>query len=274
MDVVALNKVEHSVANQIAQLQTDRGLTFPVGYNPTNALQSAMLIIKQDKKLQGCAPASVAQSLLNMVTLGIDVGKKQGYLIPYGSSCQLSVSYFGSQTILRRINGVIDVVGTCVFEGDDFDFDMEDGSITNVRHKSSPFNRDNPVLGAYAVIKLEEEVFGRSEHIEFMTMKEIKQAWGQGATKGKSPAHTNFPQEMSKKTVINRACKNFTNTLSDSDDNLLVKTFNDVNAEEYERVKVQAEIVEQDFVNEEPKQVETNDDFGFEIDDDAKDLFE
>lgn len=268
-----MNQTEHAIVSRLGELQEKQGLTFPKGYNPTNALQGAMLMIKQDSKLHNCVPASIAQSLINMVTLGLDVTKKQCYLIPYGGNCTLSPSYFGSQTILRRIDGVIDVVATCVYEGDDFDFDIEDGIITNVTHKTSPFNRDNDVKGVYATITLEEDVFGRSQHVEFMTRKEIEAAWGQGATKGKSPAHKNFPQEMSKKTVINRACKNFTNTLTETTSDILVKTFNDVNAEEYERVKVDSEILEQDFVNEETKQIE-NDDFGFDIDEDVKEMLD
>ena len=38
----------------------------------------------------------------------------------------------------------------------------------------------------------------------------------QGATKGQSPAHRNFPQEMAKKTVIGRACKLFVSTSDDA----------------------------------------------------------
>ena len=38
-------------------------------------------------------------------------------------------------------------------------------------------------------------------------MSQIKAAWAQGAAKGNSPAHTKFPDQMAKKTVINRACK-------------------------------------------------------------------
>jgi recombination protein RecT len=48
-----------------------------------------------------------------------------------------------------------------------------------------------------------------------MTYAEIMQAWKQGATKGTSGAHTNFTQEMAKKTVINRACKQPINASND-----------------------------------------------------------
>jgi recombination protein RecT len=40
----------------------------------------------------------------------------------------------------------------------------------------------------------------------------------QGATKGGSPAHKNFPDQMAIKTVISRACKTF---ISSSDDSAL-----------------------------------------------------
>ena len=49
-----------------------------------------------------------------------------------------------------------------------------------------------------------------------MTLAQIKAAWQQGATKGQSPAHKNFPAEMCKKTVIGRACKMVINSSDDA----------------------------------------------------------
>ena len=66
-----------------------------------------------------------------------------------------------------------------------------------------------------------------------MTMDQIKKAWGQGATKGGSPAHKDFTEEMAKKTVINRACKRFINTSDDSP--VLVDAFNRTTESEYNR---------------------------------------
>ena len=43
--------------------------------------------------------------------------------------------------------------------------------------------------------------------VEIMNIVQIRDAWNQGATKGASPAHKNFPDQMAIKTVINRACK-------------------------------------------------------------------
>jgi recombination protein RecT len=65
-----------------------------------------------------------------------------------------------------------------------------------------------------------------------MNITQIKNSWNQGYAKGKSGAHTNFTDEMAKKTVINRACKMFVNTSDDSD--ILVEAFNNSDKEPFE----------------------------------------
>lgn len=73
-----------------------------------------------------------------------------------------------------------------------------------VEHSQSLENLDvNKVKGAYAILAMDD---GRVV-VEIMNINQIKQAWMQGATKGASPAHKNFSDEMAKKTVIGRACK-------------------------------------------------------------------
>ena len=67
-------------------------------------------------------------------------------------------------------------------------------------------------------------------HTEVMNISQIKSAWNQGAAKGNSGAHKNFTDEMAKKTVINRACKNFVCTSDDSD--ILIESISRTN--EYE----------------------------------------
>ena len=66
-----------------------------------------------------------------------------------------------------------------------------------------------------------------------MTLDQIHKSWNQGATKGKSPAHVNFPEEMCKKSVINRCCKNFVNSAKDND--ILIETINRTTETEYQQ---------------------------------------
>src|SRR5699024_4303409 len=63
-----------------------------------------------------------------------------------------------------------------------------------------------------------------------MTRKEIDASWGQSKT-GRA-VHKKFPQEMAKRTVINRAAKAFINTSDDSD--LLVEAINNSTENEYD----------------------------------------
>ncbi len=248
-----LNKVEMGLVSRLKGLEVDRGITFPKGYDSQKAVTNAMLTIKQDPKLSSCTPESIGQSVLNMVTMGLDIGSKQAYLIPYGGKAQLSVSYFGTQTVLRRITGVLDVYANVILEGDDFEVDYdEERNLRIQKHDTSWKNQGKPIEGAYCIIKLDNNVFGKEEYVELMTMEQIKNAWGQGATKGNSPAHKTFPDQMAKKSVINRAAKNFTNTLTDIEDNTIVKAFNETIQGEYEVKKHNADqpLIQQDLAQE------------------------
>jgi recombination protein RecT len=52
-----------------------------------------------------------------------------------------------------------------------------------------------------------------------------------GGSKRASGAHNNFADQMCKKTVINRACKNFVCTSDDSD--ILIESMNRTNESQY-----------------------------------------
>src|SRR5699024_6758337 len=95
-----------------------------------------------------------------------------------------------------------------------------------VKHETNFLNRDNPILGAYAVVKTSED----EEILTVMTMKEITASWSQAKTKN---VQNKFPQEMAKRTVINRAAKAFINT-SHNDHNLN-QEINNSTADEYEK---------------------------------------
>ena len=40
-----------------------------------------------------------------------------------------------------------------------------------------------------------------TKYSEVMTMEQVRDAWNQGATKGQSPAHKNFPAEKKKNGI-------------------------------------------------------------------------
>jgi recombination protein RecT len=128
--------------------------------------------------------------------------------------------YFGSIALAKRYNPeVLDIVGEVIHKDDKFKYKIENGRKYLVEHDQPFENLDKDIIGAYATVILREG----EPYIVPMTMKEIRAAWGQGATKGNSPAHQNFSGEMAKKSAINRACKPYINS---SDDSEIVKNRN------------------------------------------------
>lgn len=196
------------------------GLSFPADYNPTNALMGAYLIMKEttDKNgkniLESCSQASIANSLMDMATLGLNASKKQGYFIAYGGKCQFQKSYFGNITLARR-NGLKKVNAEIIYEGDTFKYHIENGMKVIDEHIQDFMNIDvDKIKGAYAVGIMSDG----STIVEVMNIHQLKKAWNQrmgGLKEDASSTHTKFRDQMAKKTVINRLCKLLANTSTD-----------------------------------------------------------
>ena len=216
--LVINNSFIDGLAKQLEE-KTKYGLSFPKDYNLSNALTGAYLTLKETKDkngkpiLESCSQISIANSLMNMATLGLSVQKKQGYFISYGNQCQFQRSYFGNMTIARRY-GVKDIHAEVIYDGDEFKYHIEDGNKVLDSHEQDFMNIDNDkILGAYAVVQMEDG----SKHLEVMNMKQIKQSWSQGYGYRESGngTHQKFTDQMAKKTVINRALKQIINSHGD-----------------------------------------------------------
>ena len=202
------------------QEKTKYGLSFPADYNPTNALMGAYLIMKEttDKNgkciLESCSQASIANSLMDMATLGLNASKKQGYFIAYGGKCQFHKSYFGNITLARR-NGLKTINAEIIYDGDTFKYHIENGMKVIDVHEQDFMNIDNDkILGAYAVAVMDD---GRKV-VEVMNINQLKKAWNQrmgGLKEDANSTHMKFKDQMAKKTVINRLCKLIGNTSTD-----------------------------------------------------------
>ena len=202
------------------QEKTKYGLSFPADYNPTNALMGAYLIMKEttDKNgkciLESCSQASIANSLMDMATLGLNASKKQGYFIAYGGKCQFQKSYFGNITLARR-NGLKTINAEIIYDGDTFKYHIENGMKIIDVHEQDFMNIDNDkILGAYAVAVMNDG----TTRVEVMNINQLKKAWNQrmgGLKEDASSTHMKFKDQMAKKTVINRLCKLIGNTSTD-----------------------------------------------------------
>ena len=221
--------ISEKVRQQIKDLSEKKQIALPSNYSPENALKSAWLILQETKTkdgksaIQACTPASLQNTLFDMVIQGLSPAKKQCYFIPYGTQLQLSRSYLGTIAVTKRLKGIKDVKAHVIYEGDKFEteYDSKTASVVIKEFKPNFSTIDiTKIVGVFAVILGEDGPI----HTEIMTMAQVRAAWNQGQMKGNSGAHKNFTEEMAKKSVINRACKAYWNTSDDSD--LLIEAIN------------------------------------------------
>lgn len=245
---VNASAIANGVQKRIEEMTQGHQLELPPDYSVGNALQEAWLRLQnvQDKSgkpaLQTCTKESIMTSMLDMAVQGLSPAKNQCYFVAYGNQLTLMRSYMGTVMVAKRFAGVKDVFAQVVYKGDVFEYEIDPGTgIRSVtKHTQALENIGKDIVAAYATVIKEDG----TKYQEIMTKDQIQKAWAQGATKGKSPAHTNFPEEMAKKTVINRACKLFINSATDGE--ILSGAYNRTTENDYKREEADAVVIDVD----------------------------
>lgn len=231
-DVAINNKFIDGLTSQL-EAKKKFGLAFPDNYSVSNALNSAYLMLQDmtvrkkegaewvDKKvLDVCTKQSIASSLMDMAVQALNPMKKQCYFVAFGNKLTLMRSYQGTMAVAKRV-GATDIRAEVIYEGDTFRYHIENGYKVIDEHTQDFKNIDNDkIVGAYAIV----ECPGSTPYVEIMNINQIKKAWAKGKAdlSKANDVHNEFADQMAKKTVINRACKNFINS---SDDGYLMETF-------------------------------------------------
>lgn len=215
------NQLTTSVLNKISALQKS-GIKIPAGFSAQNQIYLAFLKLTAmttrdgSPMLSAVKPQSVANALLTMCIKGLSLEKGQCAFIQYGDELQFQEEYHGKIALAKRC-GAGDPQAQVIYEGDVFEYiiDPATGKKQILKHEQKLGNIDpTKIVGAWCIVPYADGQY--EPKVEIMTMAEIRQSWMQGATKGQSPAHKNFPGEMAKKTVISRACKLFYSTSDDA----------------------------------------------------------
>lgn len=245
--------ITDQVTKKVLVMKQQDGLALPASYSPANALKSAFFTLQgvttsykdgSQPALEVCDKSTIANALLDMVIQGLSPAKNQCYFIVYKNTkkntfeLQLQRSYFGTQAILKRLSSVKDIWANVIYEGDKYVIGIHKGREVLESHETKFENRDNKIVGAYAII----ETYEGQQILTTMTKKEIDASWSHAKT---DKVQKEFPQEMAKRTVINRAAKAFVNTSDDSD--LLIESINNTTANEYhdETERKEAEIIDE-----------------------------
>lgn len=220
-------QITSGVNKRIEEKQNENFIV-PPNYSLGNALSNAYYELKNSSSgnlLSQCTDESIYISLLDMVAQGLSPAKKQCYFIKYGDKVQLRRSYFGAMKVVKELNEVKDIWAGVIFEGDVFKSEIVNGRRRFVSHESDWENQDNPIKGAYCIIK----DINNEEYLTIMTKKQIDKAWSKAKTKN---VQVDFPDQMAMRTVINRAAKSFINTSNDS--SYFVEALNRTTENEYD----------------------------------------
>lgn len=211
-------------------------LKAPKDYDLGSEVSLALLKVAEVRDKSGnlaldvCTKASVFSALKQMSLCGLSMAKNQCYPIVYGDKLQIMRSYFGTVAQLERMFPDYKVTANVIFKGDTYDYVFnEDTSCYEIQNlKSSLANRDNELEGAFGTIK--DKRTGAVLFSEVMSMKEIKTSWSHAKT---NKVQQEFPQEMAKRTLINRMAKMFVNK-SRGVDATVVEAYNAMTEAEYD----------------------------------------
>ena len=239
-DITSIEKTALQLAKDttawIERSVKENQITVPEGYDTPGEITTALMIIAQtiDKEgrpaLESCSKESIMTQLRLMAQNGLSMARKQCYPIVRKPKLCIDTSYFGTISILKRIMPGYDVRANVIYKDDTYDYvfneEIQCNQIVNVR--SSIENRDKGIVGAYGVIF--EKATGKIIYSEVMSWKEILTSWSHAKT---DKVQKEFPQEMAKRTLIQRMCKLFLNTEKMSDVEG-VKAYNEMTSNSYD----------------------------------------
>ena len=225
-------KLTDAVQNKIALMLDEKRLDLPADYSASNALKAMQLLIvdckdrNKNDALTVCTKDSIIQCMLSMVVQGLNPDKKQCYPIVFGNKLTLMRSYFGDIAVAKRVDPEIaDIVAQVVYksEKDNFEIKLQgNGKMLVTKHVPDVFGSRtiNDVVGAYCTVSYKDGT-GWSE---FRTFDQIKEAWkhsqvspvnADGSIK-ETTTHFKEYEDMCRRTVVKRACKQIINSSSDS----------------------------------------------------------
>lgn len=226
------NQLVTTVNSNIMDMKQNEGLSLPPDYSVGNALNSAYLLLsdtstQKDHRalLDKCDQGSVIKALMNMSIQGLSPAKNQCYFINYGNQLVMQRSYFGAISVVKRLTNVKDIQAQIVHKDDEFQIGGDNGRLVVKKFEPSFENLDKPIVGAFAWVEDNDGV----RTYTVMTKKDIDTSWSHAKT---NRVQKEFPEEMAKRTVINRAAKFFINSSSDND--LYVQAVNETTSDEYD----------------------------------------
>lgn len=138
-------------------------------------IRTVMISVEKTPKLLQCNRQSVLNSAMSAACLGIEVDgvTGQGFLIPFGNTCQLVIGYKGYNTMAARAG--ITLRSGVVREDDQFEYDPANGLIRHIPKIGGELSRR--IIAAWAVAASKD----RPQIVKVLSADELL------AVKNKSP---------------------------------------------------------------------------------------
>ena len=218
------SNIADKVLDKVIKFQNSGEIDLPKNYSPGNALKSAYLMLQttlnknKQPVLEACTQSSIANSLLDMVIQGLNPSKKQCYFIAYGNRLTCMRSYFGTEAVAKAYCNIEKISAQVVWGDDEFEYNIVNGVKEIITHKQKLCNIGKNPQGAYCILYFKHTENEKSyTYTDIMTMEQIKKSWEKSKSDPNSATgvHSNFNEEMIKKTVISRTCKPFINSSND-----------------------------------------------------------
>ena len=176
----------------------------PKDFNAQRFLQNTIAVVKSNPSLTQYNKKDLLTASLRAAYLGLDFMNGEAWIVPYGNSVQFQLGYKGACKFVKKysIRPIADLYAKVVRKGDKIEYGVKDNGEPYLEWKPVPFNAD-AILGVFAVAEFKD---GKML-FEVMTTNEVN------AIRNKSKCGTKGPwvdhwEEMAKKTVLKRLCKN------------------------------------------------------------------
>lgn len=182
----------------------------PPGFNRERFMLNCITVIqdmmkdkKKKDKLSEVKIETIPVCLAQGAYLGLDFFNGECYAIPYDGAMQFQTDYKGEIKICKRHSKtpIKNIFAKVVREGDLFE-EIIDGGEQMIHFKPVPFS-DAEMKGSFAVVLYEDG----SIIYDTMSKDAIEKIRKTYSKAPNSPAWTNSPGEMYKKTVLRRLCK-------------------------------------------------------------------
>ena len=203
-EVATTDKKELTMSGYFtSELERISGALTP-DFNKQRFALNFVSMIQDKPELQKYPKEILATALVRSAQDNLDALNNEVYIYKgYGDKLTYTISYKGlkKMAIEKSVRPIKDIYAKPIFEGDIVEETFTDGE-AKINYKSN-FMKRGKWIGVFAVCVFKDG----SEIYELMNMEQINAIKAKSRNSG---AWKDFPQEMAKKSVIRRLCKNVT----------------------------------------------------------------